>query len=210
MRIESILVGKPVPVPYRGKQTKTAIFKEPVKGPVLLRTLNLEGDEQADLRVHGGPDKALYAYGVDAYQQWKEVRPDDEFPPGAMGDNLALSTLPEDQMYIGATYRLGQAVVQVSQPRFPCFKLGIKFEDHSIIKQFMQTGRPGVYFRVLQEGEIAVGDTLELISQEKTLVSVLELFQLKKSKPTAARVKQILGLKSLPDEMREALQSLLE
>ena len=179
MKIISIQVGKPRAVDYRGKPVLTGIFKAPVKGPLMLRATNLDGDGQADLKVHGGIDKALYAYSLDAYPAWKKQRPNDEFAPGAMGENLSLDKMPEDQIFIGDVFKVGKAIIQVTEPRFPCFKLGIKYNDPKIIKEFNELGRPGVYFRVLQEGLIDVGQTLELTSQEEVKVSVAELFAMK-------------------------------
>ncbi|MBC7712060.1 MAG: MOSC domain-containing protein, partial [Rhizobacter sp.] len=178
MKIESIQIGMPKTVEFRGKQISTGIFKDRIKGPVILKTLSLEGDGQADLRVHGGVDKALYAYPFDTYNRWRKLRPDLEFTDGAFGENLSMSSLQEDSIYIGDIYELGEAIVQVTQPRFPCYKLGVKFKESKIIKQFMEFDRPGVYFRVLKEGIIDVGDELKLVSREKVLLSVLELFHI--------------------------------
>lgn len=177
MKVLSIQVGKPKTIQYQGKPVTTGIFKDPVSGPVMLRTLNLDGDGQADLRVHGGIDKALYAYSYDVYAQWKTLRPQDSFSFGAMGENLSIDSMAEDTISIGDTYKLGDAIVQVTQPRFPCQKLAIKFNDPSILKQFMKLARPGVYFRVLQEGFINVGDELQLIDQAKTRLSIIESFK---------------------------------
>ncbi len=173
----------------------------------MLRKLNIEGDGQADLRVHGGVDKALYAYPNDVYEIWKKTRPGDAFGFGAMGENLSVSSLPEDQIYIGDTYELGDAIVQAVQPRFPCFKLSLKFEDPTILKDFMAINRPGVYFRVLQEGMIDVGDEFKLKDREKFQFSIQELFNLMdQDEIDVSRVKQVLGLKSLNPEWRVRLQ----
>ncbi len=211
MKVESIHVGKPTPVTFRGKEVLTSIFKKQIPGPVMLRTLDLDGDEQADLRVHGGPDKALYAYGSEAYEAWRKLRPQDSFPPGAMGENLAMTTLPEDEIFIGDTYRLGQAVVQVAQPRFPCFKLGIKFNDAQIISDFVELERPGVYFRVIQEGLVDVGDLLEIDDQEVARVSVLEIFQINSARTLdTQRLREILQVRGLTPQWREKIQDLVE
>lgn len=209
MQIISIQVGKPKPLTYKDSSVLSAINKSMVIGPVMLKTLNLEGDEQADLRVHGGIDKALYGYGYDAYSDWQKMRPNDVFAFGAFGENLCFENLPEDQIYIGDTYELGQSVVQVSQPRFPCQKLALKFNDPAILKQFMSLGRPGVYFRVLKEGVIDVGDRLKLMSRESSLLSIYELFTMNLSKPIAPpRLKEILQIQGLPEAWRRKLSTL--
>jgi MOSC domain-containing protein YiiM len=207
VKILSIQIGKPKTFDYGGKPITTGIFKDPIPGPIMLRKLNIEGDGQADLRVHGGVDKALYAYPNDVYEIWKKTRPGDAFGFGAMGENLSVSSLPEDQIYIGDTYELGDAIVQAVQPRFPCFKLSLKFEDPTILKDFMAINRPGVYFRVLQEGMIDVGDEFKLKDREKFQFSIQELFNLMdQDEIDVSRVKQVLGLKSLNPEWRVRLQ----
>jgi MOSC domain-containing protein YiiM len=176
MKIQSIQVGTPKVIEYKGHQILTGILKKKIAGPVLLKKLNLEGDAQADLSVHGGKDKALYAYSCDAYEGWRKLRPQDSFDNGAMGENLSVDHLPEDKIYIGDTFEIGTCVVQVTQPRFPCYKLAAKFNDPLIVKQFMKFERPGVYFRVIKEGAIEVDQELKLTHQEKIRVSVHELF----------------------------------
>lgn len=123
MKILTIQIGKVKKIEYRGRPVETGFFKEQVKGPVKLLALKLEGDEQADLKVHGGLDKALYAYPYDSYVDWKKFRPEHAYEPGAFGENLCMETLDEKSIYVGSIYRLGEAEVQVTQPRFPCFKL---------------------------------------------------------------------------------------
>jgi MOSC domain-containing protein YiiM len=176
MKIKSIQVGIPQTFEYRGRSIVTGIIKKAVTGPVLLRQFNLDGDAQADLTVHGGRDKALYAYSCDAYEWWKQTRPEDSFEYGEMGENLSVDDLPEDKIYIGDTFEVGEAVVQVTQPRFPCYKLAFKFNDPLIIKQFMQSARPGVYFRVLKEGLIDINQELKLIEQGPARISVRDNF----------------------------------
>ncbi len=207
MKIISIQVGMPKNILYNHKTVTTGIFKTPINGPVMLRQLNIDGDGQADLTVHGGRDKALYAYGNDVYKDWKRLRPKDDFPFGAMGENLTMDSLPENSIYIGDTFELGAAIVQVAQPRFPCYKLAVKFDDVSILKQFVKLSRPGVYFRVIKEGLINVGDELKLISQEKVLCSVNELFNFRTTLKDPHRVEEILTIKSLPPNWRDSLKS---
>lgn len=207
MKIRSIQTGKARDITYRGKQMRTGIFKTPVEGPVFAGTLHLEGDETVDLSVHGGKDKALYAYACDAYEAWAQMRPGDAFGPGAMGENFSVDHLPEDKIYIGDTYEIGEAVIQVTQPRFPCQKLAAKFNDPGIIRQFMAFKRPGVYFRVLKEGVVNPAEDMKLIGQEDVRIPVLELFLLKTAVSVdRSRLEEILKLKTLNEQWREDIE----
>ncbi len=211
MKIDSIQIGTIRDLEYRGLSMKTGIFKMPVTGPVLIQYLNIRGDRQADLTVHGGKDKAVYAYSSDAYSVWKTLRPQDLFEYGAMGENLSVDHMSEQKMYIGDTFEIGDAVLQAVQPRFPCQKLAAKFHDPLIIRQFMKFERPGVYFRVLKEGMIEQGQELKLIEQEEVRVSIHEMFILSKNisiHPT--RLKEILKLKSLNESWREQIEMKLK
>jgi len=200
MNLLSIQVGKPITLEYDGKRIETGIFKHLVSGPVHLGMFNLEGDGQADLRVHGGRDKALYAYGADAYPAWIAIRPGDDFENGCMGENFTFDTLDETKMHVGDQYQIGDAVIEVAQPRFPCNKLGVKYKDMQILKQFIALKRPGVYFRVLQEGLLEAGDELVLIHSEEVKLSITEMFEIQfGAKITTERAQKILTLKSLPE-----------
>ena len=176
MKILAIQVGLPKTIMWNGREIVTSIYKESIPGPVMLRTFNIEGDGQADLRVHGGRDKALYAFGLDAYAWWVTNRPQDEYPYGAFGENITLDVLREDLVHIGDIYELGDAVVQVTQPRFPCFKLNAKFEDKTMGKTFTESKRSGVYFRVLKEGHVTVGDSLVLQERAENTPTIEHLF----------------------------------
>ncbi len=175
-------VGVPTTVTWNNKEFKTSIFKKPVEGPLLLRTFNLDGDEQSDLRVHGGADKALYMYGADSYEWWKQNRP-GEYPFGSFGENLTIDRLPEAEVHVGDTYQLGNAIVQATEPRFPCFKLNAKFNDKTMATTFMSSGHSGIYFRVLQEGTIQIGDTLELLERVDDSISIQHAFLNRPAKP---------------------------
>jgi MOSC domain-containing protein YiiM len=201
MKIVSIQVGKLQQIPNHTPAVLTGIFKTPVSGPVEVRKLGLQNDEQADLKVHGGFDKAVYAYSFEAYSWWVIHRPEDSYSSGAFGENLTIDEIHEDQTFIGDTFALGSAILQVSEPRFPCFKLGLKYNDASIIKRFMQSRRPGIYFRVLQEGRIQAGDELRLIAREKISISILELFELK-ADVSIERLREMIQVKSLPERWR--------
>jgi MOSC domain-containing protein YiiM len=177
-RILSVCVAKPKTVEYGRRQVSTSIFKEAVKGKISLRKLNLEGDEQADLTVHGGPDKALYVYPSEHYAWWRQEMPDVEFDFGKFGENLTTEGLMEDKVFIGDQFQMGTAIVQVSQPRLPCYKLGIRFGRTDIIKKFMQSCRSGIYFSVLQEGELGTGDPIKYLRSDEHKISVQEVARL--------------------------------
>ena len=147
-------------------------------GRVALRRHNLAGDVQADLTVHGGPDKAVYAYPSEHYPWWTGQLPDMELTWGAFGENLSTLGLVEDIVRIGDEYRIGTARLIVTQPRLPCFKLGIRFGDQGIIKRFRNSGRPGIYFAVAEEGDITAGDPIELIRTDESAPTVVDVFRL--------------------------------
>lgn len=184
MKIVSVQVGLPRVHDDRGRPLSTGIFKEPVAGPVRALSLGLEGDGQADLTVHGGRDKAVYAYSLDAYPEWSRLR-GGVLPPGAFGENLTVDRLREDEICAGDSFRAGSAVLQAVQPRLPCFKLAFKFGDPGIVKQFVALERPGIYFRVLQEGALAAGDELIPLGGEKVRVPIVELFRREKKRSGA-------------------------
>lgn len=204
MKIVSIQVGPITEIQNEKITVRTGIFKSLVQGPVRVKKLGLENDHQADLTVHGGLDKAVYAYSLDAYSWWKKHRPQDIYDNGAFGENLSIDEIQEHQIFIGDTFNVGTAIVQVSEPRFPCFKLGLKYNDASIIKSFMQSRRPGVYFRVLQEGSIQAGDELRLTHQEKVLISILELFEMK-ADVSRERLQEMIQVVALPERWRKKI-----
>ena len=178
MKILSVNVGLPREVAWQGKLVTTGIFKEPVKGPVMLRTLNLDGDGQADLTVHGGVTKAVYAYPSEHHAFWRAELPTMDLPFGMFGENLTTEGLLEDAVYIGDRFRVGEAELMVTEPRMPCYKLGIKFGRADIIKRFLASRRSGFYFAVTREGMVSAGDALELIGREQQGISVADITRL--------------------------------
>src|SRR5712691_7209078 len=158
MKLSSINVGLPRDVDWRGKRIRTSIFKALVSGPVRVTTLNLEGDQQSDLSVHGGRDKAVYAYPSEHYAFWREELPGTDLPWGAFGENFTTEGMLEDTVRIGDRLRVGAAEFVVTQPRMPCFKLGVRFDRPDMVRRFQHSGRTGFYLAVLREGEVAAGD----------------------------------------------------
>ena len=174
----SVNVGLPRTVPGKGRPVITGIFKEPVGGSIRLRFLNLEGDGQADLSVHGGPDKAVYAYPSEHYAYWSQKLPDHELPLGMFGENFTIKGLREDSVNIGDRFRIGSAELVVTQPRLPCYKLALKFGRGDMVKRFLASGRTGFYLRVLKEGSLQAGGRIEPIAQDKNDVTVTAITRL--------------------------------
>lgn len=177
MRVVSVNVSLPKAVLAGGHEVRTGIFKEPVGGRVAVRRLNLAGDAQADLSVHGGLNKAVYAYPAEHYPTW-EGETGRAFPFGQFGENLTTEELLEDAVRIGDIYRFGSAVLEVAQPRMPCFKLAIRMSDPGFPKRFMKSGRTGFYLRVVDEGEVGAGDGIEVVSRAVGNLTVRELWHL--------------------------------
>ena len=178
MRVLSVNVGLPREVAWRGKPVTTGIFKEPVAGRVPLRRLNLDGDRQADLRVHGGPDKAVYAYPSEFYELWSRERPELDFGPGTFGENLTTEGLLDGDVSVGDRFRVGTAELVVTQPRLPCFKLGIKLGRDEFVTEFLERGLLGFYFAVAREGEVEAGDPIVELERDPRGFSVTEIARL--------------------------------
>jgi MOSC domain-containing protein YiiM len=178
MTVVSVNVGTPKLVQVRDRTVLTSIFKSPVAGRVAVGRRNLAGDRQADLRVHGGPYKAVYCYPEEHYPFWSEQLPGMELPLGMFGENLTTRGLTEDEAHIGDQFRVGSAVLQVTQPRMPCYKLGIRFGRSDMPKRFWLSGRPGIYFSVVEEGDLAAGDPIERITHNAESVSVADVIRL--------------------------------
>ena len=175
MKVISVNVGLPRTVTWKGKPVTTGIFKEPVKDRVKARALNLDGDGQADLTVHGGRGKAVYAYPAEHYAFWKEQLPGVELPWGMFGENLTTEGLSEDTVHVGDRFRIGSVELIVTQPRMPCYKLGLKFGRPDMVRQFLISGRSGWYFAVAREGEIGTGDVIELLQRDPSQVPVSDI-----------------------------------
>jgi len=204
MKIISVQVGKPQLVIANETPVSTGIFKEPIAGRVMLRTLNLDGDRQADLSVHGGRYKAVYVYPSEHYPFWKDELPEMELPWGVFGENLTTIGLLETEVHIGDRLRVGSAEVMVTQPRMPCYKLAIRFERNDIIKRFVASERTGFYLSVLKEGELAAGDEFELLERNTSSVRVVDVVRLYSSdKRNLDLLQRAIATESLPDNWRE-------
>lgn len=178
MKLISVNTGLPREVTWHGRIVATGIFKEPVEGRVALRKLNLDGDRQADLSVHGGVDKAVYCYPFEHYAYWKKESPGRELPMGMFGENFTADGLLEDAVHLGDHFSVGSAEVVVTQPRLPCYKLGVRFQADDMVKRFLASGRSGFYFAVTKEGEVGAGDEIQLIARDPNAVAVSEITRL--------------------------------
>jgi MOSC domain-containing protein YiiM len=204
VKIVSLNVGMPREVQWHGKTVRTSIFKAPVPGRVPVAKMNLRGDEQSDLSVHGGADKAVYAYPSEHYPFWRGELPGLDFPWGAFGENLTTEGLREDDVHIGDRFRAGAVELVVTQPRMPCFKLGIRFKRADMVKRFLRSGRTGFYFRVLREGELAAGDSLERVSEDETRVTVADIVTLYVGDdPNQDLLRRATSVLALPESWRE-------
>jgi MOSC domain-containing protein YiiM len=203
MKIISLNVGRPRLVVWDGQSVSTGIYKTPVEGRVMLRTLNLDGDRQADLTVHGGPTKAAYAYPAEHYVYWRAELPGAELPWGMFGENFTTEGLDEATVNIGDRFRVGAAEVLVTEPRMPCYKLGIKFGRTDILKRFLASGRTGFYFSVEREGEVCAGDEFELIVRDTHNVSVADITRLyARDRDDFETMRRAVAVEALPEKWR--------
>jgi MOSC domain-containing protein YiiM len=211
MRVVSVQVGLPRDVVSRGRTVSTGIFKEPVDGPVRVAGVNLEGDRQADLTVHGGPDKAVYVYPAEHYPFWRDQLGRD-LGWGAFGENLTVEGVPlEDELCIGDLLRIGSAELVVVQPRLPCFKLGIRFGDPMMVKRFFDARRTGYYLRIVKEGYLAAGDEVAFVSHDPAQVPVAEITRLfADDEDDVEAVRRLLTVESLPEAWRNYFEQLAE
>ena len=178
MKITSINIAKPKTILWNGKQVTTGIFKVPINEPIYLEKEQVKGDEISDRNVHGGEYKACYLFSSDDYPYWKNMYPSLDWDWGMLGENLTIKGLDENNIYIGDIYKIGSALVQITQPREPCFKFGVKFGTQDVLKQFIEHGRPGTYVRVLEEGFVDINDRFELVEQAKNSLTISQFFNL--------------------------------
>jgi MOSC domain-containing protein YiiM len=210
MKLLSVNVGLPREIEWKGKIVRTSIFKASVPGRVPVAKLNLKGDQQSDLSVHGGIDKAVYAYPSEHYPFWRQQLPDMDLPWGVFGENLTTEGLLEETFHIGDRLRVGSAEFVVTQPRMPCFKLGIRFNRSDIVKRFLQSGRTGFYFAVLKEGEVAAGDSIELLEKDEHNIPVADVVNLYRRDATNQDLlRRVSELPSLPKSWRNYFRTRL-
>ena len=219
MRLVSINVGLPREVMWHGRPVTTRIFKQPISSRVALRKLNLEGDGQADLSVHGGEHKAVYCYPLSHYDYWKRELPGRDLSMGMFGENFTIDFSPdngsvENSIHLGDTFSVGSAQVVVTQPRLPCYKLGIRFQSDEMVKRFLASGRTGFYVAVTREGEVGAGDEFSAEARDPNAVSVSEITRLyiakRYSEDDANSVQRALQITALPDSWKDYLRDRLQ
>jgi MOSC domain-containing protein YiiM len=211
MKVVSVNTGLPREVSWHGRMVRTGIFKEPVKGRVALRKLNLDGDRQADLTVHGGEHKAVYCYSLAHYDYWKKELPGRELPMGMFGENFTLDggeeELLEESVHLGDRFSVGTAEVAVTQPRLPCYKLGVRFGFDDMVKRFLASGRTGFYVAVVREGEVGAGDEMKVMAREANAVPVSEITRLyvvkRYGEAEIRAVQRAMQVKELPESWKE-------
>jgi MOSC domain-containing protein YiiM len=206
MKIISTNIGRLREVEWNGRKITTGIFKEPVDEPLFLSHGGVNKDHVADLKVHGGSDKACYLYSADHYGYWKEIYPELNWHWGMFGENLTVEGLDEGKTMIGDIFKIGEAIVQVSQPRIPCYKLGIRLQSMRVVKQFLESPYPGVYVRVVEEGKVKTGDLMELSKPAEKQLSVREVFSLFTTNKANIELKELaIGNEFLAQRMRKDL-----
>lgn len=211
MKLLSVNVSMGKDVPYKGKTVTTGIFKEPVNGRVMLRTLNLDGDRQVDLKGHGGPYKAVCVYSIEQYDHWQQKLGRDDFRHGQFGENFTVDGMPDDKTHVGDVFRVGGALVQVTQPRVPCYRLGIKMGSPEFPKKFLQSSRVGFYMRVLEENEVGAGDLIELIETDPQQITVEAMNRLLYFDPENVEdAKRALCIEALSPGWRGSFEERLE
>ena len=206
MQIISLNVGLPRDVLWHGRTVTTGIYKKPVDGRVAVRTLNLDGDRQADLTAHGGEYKAVYCYPVEHYAFWKKELPGGDITTAIFGENFTTEGLEENTVHLGDRFAIGSAEFVVTQPRLPCYKLGVRFGSDDMVKHFLVSGRFGFYCAVTREGEVGAGDGIKRIAQDPNAVPVSEITRLyitkRFDKEDIASLRRALQVAALPDSWK--------
>lgn len=204
MKLISVNVGLPREIDWRGRNVRTSIWKTAVEGRIRVRRLNLDGDRQSDLSVHGGPDKAVYAYPSEHFEYWAREFPGTDLPWGAFGENFTTEGLLEGDVRIGDGFRVGSAEFRVTQPRMPCYKLGARFDRDDMVKRFLRSGRTGFYLAVLREGEVARGDSIECTERSDHDVTVADIVALySHDSENQSLLRRAVALPALPDSWRD-------
>lgn len=210
MKVISTNIGEKVTIVHNGKEEQTGIYKYPVEAPVYLGRTGVLKDHVMDTRYHGGVDKACYMYPVENYTYWQSIYPNLNLQWGMFGENLSIEGLSESTVRIGDIYKIGEAEVQVSQPRQPCYKLGIRFNDPKVVKQFSNSEFPGIYVRVLKEGYVRVGDEIELLQAQTDSLSVTEIFELlMKRQRDLSQIEKALSDPFLADSAKKDLHKIV-
>jgi MOSC domain-containing protein YiiM len=214
MKLVSVNTGLPRDVLWQGRKVTTAIFKQPIAGRVAVARLNLDGDRQADLTVHGGEYKAVYCYPIEHYDYWTQELPNRELPMAVFGENFTTSGLTESSVHLGDRFSIGSAEFVVTQPRLPCYKLGVRFQSDDMVRRFLASGRTGFYFAVSREGDVGAGDVITAISRHADTVAVSEITRLfvakRYSRGDVDSVRRALCVEALPESWKDYFRERLE
>jgi len=214
MKVISVNNGLPREVTWHERRVSTGIYKEPVEGRVAIRKLNLDGDRQADLTVHGGPQKAVYCYPGEHYSYWERELPGRDLPIAIFGENFTTQGLLEESVHLGDRFAVGSAEFVVTQPRLPCYKLAIRFQDDNMVKRFLASGRTGFYFAVTREGEVGACNEIKVLARDANAVSIAEITRLYIAKRYApedvASVRRALRVAELPESWKGYLRERLQ
>jgi len=214
MKLVSVNTGLPREVTWHDIRVTTGIFKEPVAGRIALRKMNLDGDRQADLTVHGGEFKAVYCYPLAHYDYWKQELPGRDLPLAIFGENFTTDGLLENSVHLGDQFSIGSAEVVVTQPRLPCYKLGIRFQADDMVKRFLASARTGFYLAVTSEGEVGAGDEIKLLARDPQAVPVSEITRLyiakEFSSADVASLQKALQVAALPESWKEYFRERLD
>ena len=207
MKIVSLNVGIPREVLWHGQPVTTGIFKSPTSERIRLRTLNLDGDRQADLTVHGGEHKAVYCYPVEHYTYWQKKLPGRDLPLGVFGENFTTEGMLEQDVHLGDRFAINDAEVVVTQPRLPCYKLGIRFQADDMVKKFLASRRVGFYVAVKREGSVAAGDEMIPVVRNASAISIADFLRLFLTKSFSAEdrasLKELYALPSVPLDWKQ-------
>lgn len=210
MKVISTNIAQPTKFLWNGKEIITGIYKKPTDVPIYLGKEDVRGDEVSDRKVHGGEFKACYLFSANQYPYWQNLYPNLEWNFGMLGENLTVENLDEKQLFIGDIYKLGNALVQITQPREPCFKFAHKFKNEAVLQQFITHGYSGTYVRVLEEGHVKTGDEFKLVEHKKDSISIFQFFELLYAKnKNKTHIRLILNNEALPKSKRERLKRLI-
>lgn len=205
-RILSVNVGRPREFEFNGHPARSAIWKSPVAGRVAARGVNLDGDDQADRKAHGGPDKAVYAYAVEDARWW-EREIGRTIPPGGFGENLTIEGIEVNDALVGERWQIGSAVFEVSEPRIPCWRLGVRMGDPGFVRRFTAAQRPGAYLRIVVEGDVGAGDVIDIISKPSHDLSIRDVFRIYTR--DRGEVRRLIGVPAISDAWRGWAEHLL-
>lgn len=211
MKVISTNIAQPTTFIWNAKEVTTGIYKKPTNGSIYLGKTDVKGDTVSNRKVHGGEFKACYLFSADQYPYWQDLYPHLEWTFGMLGENLTVKGLDEQQLFIGDIYKLGNALVQITQPREPCFKFAYKFGSNAVLQQFINHGFSGTYVRVLEEGDVNIDDTFQLVEHQPNGITIFQLFELLYAEnKNKAHIESLLNNNALPENLKKRLTYFLK